>query len=51
MNNFNNLLIIYFGSIERVDFSEEKEEKGFVLVELEKGKVIWKFCVLFVWNF
>jgi exonuclease SbcD len=36
--------VIYPGSIERVDFSEEKEDKGFVLVQLEKGKVAWEFC-------
>ena len=39
-------LIVYPGSIERVDFSEEKEEKGFVLVELERGKVEMEFCPL-----
>ena len=38
--------IIYPGSIERVDFSEEKEEKGYVLVEIAKGKVDWEFCPL-----
>ncbi|MDE5079297.1 MAG: exonuclease SbcCD subunit D [Trichodesmium sp. St2_bin6] len=51
LNNSNNPPIIYPGSIERVDFSEEKEEKGFVLVELKKGKAIWKFCALPVRNF
>lgn len=30
--------IVYPGSIERVDFSEEKEPKGYVLVELERGR-------------
>ncbi|NET38901.1 MAG: exonuclease subunit SbcD [Cyanothece sp. SIO1E1] len=30
-------LIVYPGSIERVDFSEEKEDKGFVIVEIEPG--------------
>jgi len=39
-------LVIYPGSIERVDFSEEKEEKGFVLVELEKGNTRFEFCPL-----
>jgi exonuclease SbcD len=38
--------VIYPGSIERVDFSEEKEDKGFVLVQLEKGKAEWEFCPL-----
>ncbi len=39
-------LAIYPGSIERVDFSEEKQEKGYLLVEVEKGKAIAKFCPL-----
>lgn len=38
--------VIYPGSIERVDFSEEKEEKGFVLIELERGNAKWEFCPL-----
>ncbi|NEP78720.1 MAG: exonuclease SbcCD subunit D [Okeania sp. SIO3B3] len=46
LNKSNNPPIIYPGSIERVDFSEEKEEKGFVLLELEKGAVKWEFCSL-----
>jgi exonuclease SbcD len=29
-----------------VDFSEEKEDKGYVLIELEKGRVQWEFCPL-----
>lgn len=33
-----NPLILYAGSLERVDFGEEKEEKSFVYLELEKGK-------------
>jgi DNA repair protein SbcD/Mre11 len=36
--------VIYPGSIERVDFSEEKEEKGYVLVELEKGHTKVEYC-------
>lgn len=46
LNPSNDPPIIYPGSIERVDFSEEKEEKGYVLVELEKGRVQWEFCPL-----
>lgn len=38
--------VIYPGSIERVDFSEEKEDKGFVLIELERGNAKWEFCPL-----
>lgn len=40
--------VIYPGSIERVDFSEEKEEKGYVLIHLAKGKTQWEFCPLTV---
>jgi len=39
-------LAIYPGSIERVDFSEEKEEKGYLLVEVEKGQATAQFCLL-----
>jgi exonuclease SbcD len=35
--------VVYPGSIERVDFGERKEDKGCVLVELEKGKARWSF--------
>ena len=34
---------VYAGSINRVDFSEEDEKKGFVLVELQVGKSEWEF--------
>ncbi|NMF66761.1 exonuclease sbcCD subunit D [Brasilonema octagenarum UFV-E1] len=46
LNKSNNPPVIYPGSIERVDFSEEKEDKGYVMVELEKGHVEWEFCPL-----
>ncbi|GBF78664.1 exonuclease subunit SbcD [Aphanothece sacrum] len=46
LNPDNNPPIIYPGSIERVDFSEEKEDKGYVFLEIEKGRVDWKFCPL-----
>lgn len=39
-------LMIYPGSIERVDFSEEKEEKGYLLVEVERGQARAEFCPL-----
>ncbi|MCU0569682.1 MAG: exonuclease SbcCD subunit D [Oculatellaceae cyanobacterium Prado106] len=41
-----NPFVVYPGSIERVDFSEESEEKGFVLVEVEPGKTRLEFCPL-----
>ncbi|EAZ89583.1 exonuclease subunit SbcD [Crocosphaera chwakensis] len=46
LNPSNDPPVIYPGSIERVDFSEEKEEKGYILIDLEKGKANWDFCSL-----
>ena len=46
LNKSNDPPIIYPGSIERVDFSEEKEDKGYVLIELEKNFAKWEFCPL-----
>lgn len=46
LNKSNNPPVIYPGSIERVDFSEEKEDKGYIVIELERGNVNWEFCSL-----
>jgi exonuclease SbcD len=46
LNPSNDPPIVYPGSIDRVDFSEEKEDKGYVLIEVEKGQVKWEFCPL-----
>jgi exonuclease SbcD len=35
--------IVYCGSLERIDFGEEGEEKGFCWVELERGGTTWSF--------
>ncbi|MEH2067640.1 MAG: exonuclease subunit SbcD [Nostoc sp.] len=51
LNKSNNPPVIYPGSIERVDFSEEKEDKGYVMIELERGKAEWEFCPLLVRDF
>lgn len=46
LNPSNDPPVIYPGSIERVDFSEEKEDKGYILLEVKSGKVDWEFCSL-----
>ncbi len=46
LNPSNDPPVVYPGSIERVDFGEEKEEKGYILVEVEPGKAEWEFCTL-----
>ncbi|PSF37553.1 exonuclease sbcCD subunit D [Aphanothece hegewaldii CCALA 016] len=51
LNLSNDPPIVYPGSIDRVDFSEEKEEKGYVIINVEKGSVNWEFCPLPVRNF
>ena len=35
--------IVYSGSIERIDFGEEGERKGFVMATVERGKSAWDF--------
>jgi exonuclease SbcD len=46
LNKSNQPPVIYPGSIERVDFSEEKEDKGYVMIQLERGNTQWEFCPL-----
>ncbi len=35
--------VVYPGSLERVDFNEENEEKGFCWIELERENTKWQF--------
>jgi exonuclease SbcD len=58
LNKSNNPPVVYPGSIERVDFSEEKEDKGYVMIDIQaiacevlpdvdRGfQVDWEFCPL-----
>ena len=38
--------VVYPGSIERIDFGEAGEKKGYVLAEVAKGKTDWRFVGL-----
>jgi exonuclease SbcD len=38
--------IVYPGSIERIDFGEVREKKGFVLADVAKGNTKWQFVTL-----
>lgn len=38
--------VVYSGSIERIDFGESREEKGFVLANIKKGDTVWNFTPL-----
>lgn len=38
--------VIYPGSIERVDFGEENDDKGFIIIDLEKNNVNYEFIKL-----
>lgn len=35
--------IVYCGSLERIDFGEESEPKGFVIAEVQRGRAEWRF--------
>lgn len=38
--------VVYSGSLERIDFGEEGDDKGFCWVELERGNTQWEFVEL-----
>ncbi len=35
--------VVYSGSLERIDFGEEADKKGFVWAEVERGRARWEF--------
>ncbi|MCS7283773.1 MAG: exonuclease SbcCD subunit D [Anaerolineae bacterium] len=35
--------VVYAGSLERIDFGEEREPKGFCWVQLRRGETTWRF--------
>ncbi len=46
LNLGNHPPVVYPGSIERINFGEEKEDKGVCLVNIEKGKTSYEFIPL-----
>jgi len=46
LNPNNHPSVVYPGSIERINFGEEKDDKGICLVNIEKGKTSYEFIHL-----
>ena len=43
LNPDSDIPVVYPGSIERINFGEEKEDKGFCMVNIENGKTSYEF--------
>jgi len=46
LNLDSDIPVVYPGSIERINFGEEKEDKGFCLVDIKDGKTAYKFITV-----
>jgi exonuclease SbcD len=46
MNRGHQPPVVYCGSIDRIDFGERAEQKGFVLADVRKGSATWKHVPL-----
>jgi exonuclease SbcD len=43
LNNGGHPPVVYCGSLERIDFGEEGEQKGFVVADVRRGNTEWQF--------
>jgi len=46
LNGNNHPPVVYAGSIERIDFGEARETKGYILANVRRGKTDWQFVKL-----
>jgi exonuclease SbcD len=51
VNESNYPSVVYSGSLERIDFGEEIEGKGFVWAEVKRGETAWQFVPMSVRRF
>lgn len=35
--------VVYAGSLERIDFGEERDPKGYIVADVERGRATWEF--------
>lgn len=51
VNKHNYPSVVYSGSLERIDFGEEHEQKGFCWIEARRGETTWQFVPVNVRRF